>query len=54
VEAAEIARIAASCPALQQLNLWNMTPTGFDTSCLAQLPPGVTRVEGHNWEWPAP
>ena len=57
VEAAEIARIAASCPALRQLRLWGVTPKGFDNRCLAVLPAGVTRVEGFSWvRWvqPAP
>jgi hypothetical protein len=49
VEAAQIARIAASCPALQELKLQDVTPWGFDTSCLAQLPLGVTSVEGLGW-----
>jgi hypothetical protein len=53
VEAAQVARIAASCPALQQLSLWNVTPEGFDVSCLAQLPLGVTKVEGFTWTRPA-
>jgi hypothetical protein len=43
VEAAQIARIAASCPALQELTLRNVTPQGFVNSCLPYLPPSVTR-----------
>jgi hypothetical protein len=46
VEAAHIAMIAASCPALQEFCLWGVTATGFDVSCLSQLPPGVTTVPG--------
>jgi hypothetical protein len=53
VEAAHVAMIAASCPALQQLTLQRVTPDGFDVSCLAQLPLGVTRVEGLDWTRPA-
>ena len=49
VDAAAIARIAASCPALQQLRLRHDRREGFDVSCLSQLPPGVTRVEGLDW-----
>ena len=36
VEAAQVARIAASCPALQGLQLQKVTPGAFDTSCLPQ------------------
>lgn len=54
VEAAQVARVAASCPALQRLSLHHVTPEGFDTSCLLQLIPGVTRVEGLDWVRPAP
>jgi hypothetical protein len=47
---AQIAMIAASCPALQELKLQHVTPwRGFDVSCLEQLPPGVTSVEGLDW-----
>jgi hypothetical protein len=42
---AEIVSIAASCPALQQLTLKNVTAGGFVKSCLLQLPAGVTSVE---------
>lgn len=49
VEAAQVGRIAASCPALQQLKLRHVTPEGFDVSCLAQLPPGVTAVWELGW-----
>jgi hypothetical protein len=41
--------IAAGCPALQDLTLHSVTPEGFDDSCLAQLPSGVTSVEGLGW-----
>jgi hypothetical protein len=54
VEAAQVARIAASCPALQELFLLKVTPEGFDVSCLQQLPPCVKRVEGLAWIRPAP
>jgi hypothetical protein len=53
VDAAQIARIAVSCAALQQLRLLNVTPKGFDVSCLSQLPPAVTQVEGIEWRRPA-
>jgi hypothetical protein len=53
-EAAQVAMITASCPALQKLKLQGVTPMGFDSSCLLQLPPGVTRVEGLGWVRPAP
>ena len=55
VEAAQVAMIAASCPALQKLKLQGVTPWGFDSSCLSQLLPRVTQVEGLGW-WvrPAP
>jgi hypothetical protein len=49
VEAAQIAKIAASCPALQELTLQGVTPRGFDVSCLQQLPQSVKRVEGVDW-----
>lgn len=55
VGAAQVALIAGSCPALRQLELWGVTPAeGFDASCLAQLPPAVTSVEGLAWSRPAP
>jgi hypothetical protein len=54
VDAAQVAMIAASCPALQQLELSSVTPKGFDVSCLAKLPSGVTKVEGLNWTRPLP
>jgi hypothetical protein len=54
VDAPQIASIAATCPALQQLTLWGVTPKGFDVSCLAQLPPGVTQVKGLGWTRLAP
>ena len=54
VDEAQVARIAAGCPALQQLTLLDVTPQGFDVSCLLQLPLGVTRVEGLGWTRPAP
>ena len=54
VEAAQVAVIATSCPQLQQLRLVGVTGKGFDTGCLLQLPPGVTRVEGLDWVRPAP
>jgi hypothetical protein len=49
VDVGQIAMIAASCPALQQLRLRGATPERFDVSCLAQLPPGVTEVKGCCW-----
>jgi hypothetical protein len=54
VEAPEIAMIAASCPALERLKLWCVTPKDFDTICLLQLPSGVTQVEGLGWVRPTP
>jgi hypothetical protein len=48
VAAPQVAMIAASCPALQELKLQHVTPKGFDVSCLAQLR-GVTSVEGLTW-----
>jgi hypothetical protein len=54
VEAAQVARIATSCPALKEVKLSGVTHPAFDTSCLAQLPPGVTRVEGLDWARPTP
>jgi hypothetical protein len=54
VRAADIARIAASCPALHQLKLDGVTVPSFDVSCLLQLPPGVTRVQGLDWVRPSP
>ena len=42
VEAAQVARIVASCPALQGLVLERVTAMDFDRSCLPQLPPGLT------------
>ena len=54
VEAAQVARIAASCPALQELTLQGVTPRGFDVSYLMQLPLGVERVEGLGWTRPSP
>jgi hypothetical protein len=53
VEAAQVARIAASCPALQKLKLVGVTPEDFDAGCLAQLPAGVSQVEGLGWTRPA-
>jgi hypothetical protein len=50
---AQVARIAASCPALQELALHAVTLPGFDASCLLQLPPTVTSVEGLEWVRPA-
>jgi hypothetical protein len=44
VEAAQVAKIAASCPALQELTLRGVTLEDFDTRCLSQLPPSVTRL----------
>jgi hypothetical protein len=52
VGAAQVAMIAASCPALKELTLAGVTPEGFDVSCLAQLPPGVTQVRGLGWTRP--
>jgi hypothetical protein len=49
VEAAQVGMIATSCPALQQLTLSHVIARRFDKSCLLQLPPGVTRVEGLRW-----
>jgi hypothetical protein len=54
VEAAQVGMIAASCPALQNVNLQGVTSNGFDVSCLAQLPAGVTVVEGLDWTRPTP
>jgi hypothetical protein len=54
VEAAQVARIAASCPALQELTLQGVTPPGFRVSCLQQLPQGVRTVEGLGWTRPSP
>jgi hypothetical protein len=54
VEAAHVARIAASCPAMQELTLQGVTARGFDVSCLLQLPPGVERVDGLDWARPSP
>ena len=58
VEAAQVAMIAASCPALQKLVLWDVISTGFDISCLAQLPAGVAQVTGRwgklLWTRPTP
>jgi hypothetical protein len=48
----QVARIAASCPALQELSLDRITGTAFDTSCLLQLPRAVTRVQGVYWTRP--
>jgi hypothetical protein len=52
VEAEQVARIAATCPALQELTLRGVTSRGFDVSCLLQLTPGVERVEGIDWNRP--
>jgi hypothetical protein len=49
---AQVAVIAASCPALRDMSLCNVTQQYFDVSCLLQLPPGVTRVGGLNWSRP--
>jgi hypothetical protein len=47
VEEAQVAKIAASCPALCRLALLGVTPiVGLDARCLLQLPPGVTSVQG--------
>ena len=46
---AQIAMIAASCPALQELKLSGVTPEDFDSSCLAQLPSCITQVGGLSW-----
>jgi hypothetical protein len=49
VEPAQIAMIAGSCPALQELELRCVTDADFDRSCLAQLHAGVkTSVLGFN------
>jgi hypothetical protein len=50
----EVTRIAAACPALQQLNLrgvcdWQL-PSKSD--CLLQLPATVTRIKGLRWTRP--
>ena len=47
VEAAQVAMIAASCPALEELTLHGVTPQGFDVSCLQQLPQSVRTVVSH-------
>jgi hypothetical protein len=54
VEAAEIGRIAASCPALQKLTLVGVTSRNLDVSCLKRLPSGVTAVQGLQWSRTAP
>jgi hypothetical protein len=54
VEAAEIGRIAASCPALHKLTLVGVTFRNLDISCLKQLPPGMTAVQGLQWSRTAP
>ena len=55
VGATQVAMIAASCPALQQLTLQSVTRRKrFDAGCLAQLPAGVTRVEGLDWNRSSP
>jgi hypothetical protein len=41
---AQVAMIAASCPALQELALDDVTAADFDRSCLAQLPLGMKTV----------
>lgn len=50
VEGDEVSQIAASCPALQQLALVDVTAQWFDWEPLlhaaAQLPPAVTSIEG--------
>jgi hypothetical protein len=45
VAAAQVAKITASCPALQELWLQNVTPRDLDLDRLV-LPPGVTGVQG--------
>jgi hypothetical protein len=52
VEEPQVVRIAASCPALQELTLKGVTPRGVDVSCLLQLPQGVGRVQGLDWTRP--
>jgi hypothetical protein len=49
VDSAQVARIAAGCPALQEVWLAGVTRPSFDTSCLWQLPPRVTQVQGLYW-----
>ena len=53
VDAAQVSMIAASCSALQELRLVNVTPSLFMHRHLLALPPGVTRVEGLDWSRPA-
>jgi hypothetical protein len=45
VEAAQVAMIAASCPALQEVKLQGVTAEDFDVGCLKQLPVGVKTVD---------
>ena len=52
VEAAQVAMIAARCPALQELELEGVTDWDFDCSCLLQLPLGVKKVDGLGWPGP--
>lgn len=42
VQAAQVVRIAASCPALQRLALYKVTSKDFDRSRMLQLPAGLT------------
>ena len=49
VAAAQVAKIAASCPARSDLTLSMVTSEGFDVSCLLQLPSSVMSVKGLKW-----
>jgi hypothetical protein len=53
VDAEQAARIAAGCPALQELRLFSVTSRSFDVNCLLQLPAAVTEV-GLSWRRPSP
>ena len=48
VELAQLSRVAASCPALQNVSLFWVTPAGFgsDSKCSLQLPPCQIDVRG--------
>jgi hypothetical protein len=49
VEAGSIQAIARRCPGLIDVRLVQVTAGDFDTGCLEQLPPGVTRVAALGW-----
>jgi hypothetical protein len=52
--APQVARIAASCPALRELRLSGVTGAGVDARCLLLLPSGLTRLDGLDWLWANP